>query len=56
MRGAADIREMQQVLEPCAELEAWNARLLAEIDAYRELPAFRSQGRPSEAPASTHQH
>lgn len=49
-RMETDIPEMQQLLERCAELEAWNARLLAEIEGYQELLAFRSQGRPSQAP------
>ena len=49
-RMETDIPEMQQLLERCAELEDWNARLLAEIEAYQELLAFRSRGRPSQAP------
>lgn len=49
-RMETDTPEMQQLLERCAELEDWNARLLAEIEAYQELLAFRSRGRPSQAP------
>lgn len=46
-RMETDTPDMQQLLERCAELEAWNARLLAEIEGYQELIAFRSQNRPS---------
>ena len=27
---------VQELLERCAELEAWNARLLAEVEGYQE--------------------
>jgi hypothetical protein len=49
-RMETDIPEVQQLLERCAELEAWNARLLAEIEGYQELLSFRSEDRPSSAP------
>ena len=38
---------VQELLERCAELEAWNARLLAEVEGYQELLAFREKDRPT---------
>jgi len=47
-RMETETPDVQQLPERCAELEAWNARLLAEIEGYQDLLAFNSKDRPSQ--------